>query len=73
VALRLASECTGRAVGVAWPPTGGAGGFKGHVPGALAQKGRLFFLSALARNTFLFLLAEEARQHSLHICEETSV
>jgi len=47
VALRLAPGCTGRAVGVAWPPAGGAGGFRGHAPGALAQKGRLFFLSAV--------------------------
>ena len=30
-------------VGVAWPPAGGAGGFRGHAPGALAQKCRLFF------------------------------
>ena len=45
VALRLAPGRTGRAVGVAWPPAGGAGGLQGHAPGALAQKGRLFFLS----------------------------
>ena len=40
VAFRLASGRTGRAVGVAWPPAGGAGGFRGHAPGALVQKGR---------------------------------
>ena len=31
------------------------GGFRGHAPGALAQKGRLFFLSAL--RTIIFPLA----------------
>ena len=55
VALRLAPGRTGRAVGVAWPPTGGAGGFRGHAPRALAQKGRLFFLSVL--RTIIFPLA----------------
>ena len=48
MALHLAPGRTGKAVGVAWPPAGGAGGFRGHAPGALAQKGRLFFLSATA-------------------------
>jgi hypothetical protein len=55
VALRLAPGRTGRAVGVAWPPAGGAGGFRGHAPRALTQKGRLFFLSAL--RTIIFPLA----------------
>ena len=57
VALRLAPGRTGRAVGVAWPPAGGAGGFRGHAPGALAQKCRLFFLSASALRTIIFPLA----------------
>jgi len=48
VALRLASGRTGRAVGVAWPPAGGAEGFRGHAPGALAQKAFCFFYPPMA-------------------------